>query len=600
MAKSGSGKGSKSRTNVQAPAVGVPTSSKVKKAKKNTSAGITKIMRVFKTTPSMRLADLSDRIDALQSELNDRKIYIESLEEQVRILQSAPADRLQPAGDATDAHMQAGALSAQQPDMGTPANDNGAPGVVTPTTGTNPAVATSAVPIPAATLPAEDTINMNGNPAAQDINMGDPVDPQELAKLLEDTEDISCIPPAVLRVLVAYFKGDKRNVRVADAYETRPILEGVLAVLPIDPEQLAQQQRRLEEQREREQEELANHHAEKLLKDNTLAEAAADIGLCSKDKLQERLHQEYDFLRSNIGEHTPSSLPGSKPASAPCISNPQSATQLIKLLKEAGAQQYKGNPETPVRDWLLSLESRFTVVSFPVEYRVAAAKLLLQGKAEQYWLSIVPTIIAQQQDPHDWDVFKQYMYKGFGATDPEVAARTKIFNMQQGGMSTEEYVRKLQGLFSLLVTSPMSEADKVMFFVSGARPDIARVCRIDPVSKAPFTSFVEVSSWAIRHDATNTSAKHVRPAHKHAGRLDKVSPNHRQRMDALKDKGADKNPRGDGAGPSNRPTCPHCNRLNPTHPPEKCWKKPKPDGGNGGNGGSGGGGGKDAKKAKRH
>jgi hypothetical protein len=130
---------------------------------------------------------------------------------------------------------------------------------------------------------------------------------------------------------------------------------------------------------------------------------------------------------------------------------------------------------------------------------VAVAVSYLRNVAQSYWFGCQPNIISRGENPADWDVFRAWMVRGFGATDPELAARYQIERLTQTG-TVEEYARELQTLFAELVPEPMDERSQVLKFHTGLKPAIAAQVQVDPVTKQPWATLPEAVQYAIRHE----------------------------------------------------------------------------------------------------
>lgn len=209
------------------------------------------------------------------------------------------------------------------------------------------------------------------------------------------------------------------------------------------------------------------------------------------------IREEVKFLQANEGR--PSVDGADSTTVAKLLAASGTDPQLLRLISKPECFTGSENSKS-VRTWFSSVENWLDTVDCKPQYKVKVAALYLRGKAEQHWLAVKPQIAASGENPAQWDVFKKWMILGFGAVDPETSARQKIDTAQQKG-SVEQYVRYLQSLFAELTERPMSEADKVHAFIRGLKDSIAERVALDPLTRKPYTSFMEAAQAAILIDS---------------------------------------------------------------------------------------------------
>jgi hypothetical protein len=146
-----------------------------------------------------------------------------------------------------------------------------------------------------------------------------------------------------------------------------------------------------------------------------------------------------------------------------------------------------------------------TLAKVPKHVGVGTAVNYLKGGPQRYWFAMEPSLRAQGRDPTDWEVFRACMVQGFGAVDPEVTARHKIYAPRQGEGSGEEYARHLQMLFADLSTGPMSEADKLFVFFRGMRAALADRVSLNHQGERWATFAAEAAQCAIQVDTLLTT-----------------------------------------------------------------------------------------------
>ena len=167
--------------------------------------------------------------------------------------------------------------------------------------------------------------------------------------------------------------------------------------------------------------------------------------------------------------------------------------------------------DEPVRKWLTSMAHFLTVTKVPTSEGVGLAVSYLRNAAQSYWFGCQKTIATRGEDPADWDVFRAWMVRGFGATDPELAARYQIERLTQTG-TVEDYARELQTLCAELMAEPMDERSQVLKFHTGLKPAISAQVQVDPVTKQPWATLTEAVQYAIRHENAYLTTMHRRAA----------------------------------------------------------------------------------------
>lgn len=334
--------------------------------------------------------------------------------------------------------------------------------------------------------------------------------------------------------------------------------------------------------------------------------AGVEQGVVPPGHLNVFVDKQLELLDSHAGERA-------QPATSPASANATAANSTVHRLVQR-PETFSGSKDSkPVRAWLKAMNNFLNTAKCNPQTRVETAVTYLRGKAESYWFAASPGLKQQGQDITAWDTFADCLVMGFGAHDPEIAARSKIAALTQTG-SVEAYVRELQSLFADLHTTPMSEADKVFAFMRGLKSDISAMVQVDPLTKEPWATFQAAAHYAIRHDMAvhmarknthqSTSAKfaaksaaksaagvpgafvkiakgghHVRGQH---SRPYGYPDSYKKTLLRMKDSANRHNNRGDGAGPSNvsrqfatgqgqgqqQGGCAICGRRN--HPTEAC------------------------------
>jgi hypothetical protein len=170
----------------------------------------------------------------------------------------------------------------------------------------------------------------------------------------------------------------------------------------------------------------------------------------------------------------------------------------LKHIKQPAAFSGAKGDE-PIRKWLTSMAHFLTITKVPTSEGVGVAVSYLRSVAQSYWFGCQHNIISRREDPTNWDVFRAWMVRGFGATDPELGARYQIERLPQTG-TVEEYARELQTLFAELVAEPMDERSQVLKFHTGLKPAISAQVQVDPVTKQPWATLPEAIEYAIRHE----------------------------------------------------------------------------------------------------
>ncbi|XP_047148159.1 uncharacterized protein LOC124820496, partial [Vigna umbellata] len=129
----------------------------------------------------------------------------------------------------------------------------------------------------------------------------------------------------------------------------------------------------------------------------------------------------------------------------------------------------KGLPDE-ADQWLRDMERIYDAKRCPNENRLAFTEYLLTGEASHWWTSM-KAILADAQNPINWEVFRAKFYEEYFPDSVRFAKEVEFLQLVQGSMSVSEYTNKFKHLvrFNTMATSEEWQCRK---FENGLRSDL--------------------------------------------------------------------------------------------------------------------------------
>jgi hypothetical protein len=129
-------------------------------------------------------------------------------------------------------------------------------------------------------------------------------------------------------------------------------------------------------------------------------------------------------------------------------------------------------------DWLHDAQLLTSAGKLSKEESLLYAASSLTELAQQVWRK-ASTDIRSRNIPVTWSLFKDTLEQGLGVHNVEFDAREKLSSLVQK-TTVRKYAAEFRRLHDLIASEPVSGGEKVHKFLSGLKPELKRLCLVDP------------------------------------------------------------------------------------------------------------------------
>lgn len=161
--------------------------------------------------------------------------------------------------------------------------------------------------------------------------------------------------------------------------------------------------------------------------------------------------------------------------------------------------KYNGSDSKEIVESILfSFENYLTGSGIQRSQWPVAAMPLLEGKALQAWIAFAEPK-QSKGEAVSWDDFRTVLTTAFMKPDRARTARSALWKLKQI-TSVSDYIQKLRILIAQAGGEPPADADLLLHFWDGLKPEIRAHSQIDPKSGKAWDSFESLVSHALTID----------------------------------------------------------------------------------------------------
>jgi hypothetical protein len=129
-------------------------------------------------------------------------------------------------------------------------------------------------------------------------------------------------------------------------------------------------------------------------------------------------------------------------------------------------------------DWLLDAQLLTAATKLSPEESLLYAASSLTELAQQVWRK-ASTDFRSRNVPVTWSLFRDTLEQGLGVHNVEFDAREKLSSLVQK-TTVRQFAAEFRRLHALIASEPVSGGEKVHKFLSGLRPELKKLCLVDP------------------------------------------------------------------------------------------------------------------------
>jgi hypothetical protein len=139
-------------------------------------------------------------------------------------------------------------------------------------------------------------------------------------------------------------------------------------------------------------------------------------------------------------------------------------------------------------EWKNEIQIYLRVMNFPKESEAPLVVSYLRGTALNWWLQKTAKFQADSVEiPQTWAELLPHLDERFEHRNPELAARDRLMNLRQNGLTLHQYLKEFEGCYAYI--PKWDEADKIHRFIYGLKPYYRSKFCVDPATHMWWTSF---------------------------------------------------------------------------------------------------------------
>ncbi|TYK07997.1 pol protein [Cucumis melo var. makuwa] len=179
----------------------------------------------------------------------------------------------------------------------------------------------------------------------------------------------------------------------------------------------------------------------------------------------------------------------------------------LRDFRKYNFKTFDGSMDNPTKAqmWLTSIEKIFRYMKCPEDQKVQCAVFFLEDRGTAWW-ETAERMLGGDVSKITWEQFKESFYAKFFSANVKYAKQQEFLNLEQGGMTVEQYDAEFDMLSRFASDVVKDEEARTEKFVRGLRLDLQGIVRaLRPITHADALRLVLDLSLHERADSSKTA-----------------------------------------------------------------------------------------------